>query len=279
MGIDRKDWAKGMFMVSKDFVANTNHKPELDKLYAQSEVIADEIQELGKAAPQELKRELRAILARTERIAALRFFAAAAHGFTEFDVDKLSDESLVQYAKMVRKYNATKNNYFALEAYLLAFGSLMSPPMWVTTILGLGFAEFLFGDNPPTLQSHDDIEPTKLPKCLNLMPTASGGSNPLAEYQRHYHEIIVMSDILHLVSELGLSESAACKAVIIKHDLTESVSTLKRRLPRHLGFLYSSIKTDHPITSSASFTEYDRVKFIDSFPPKAKTIIRKSCSR
>jgi hypothetical protein len=73
-----------------------------------------------------------------------------------------------------------------------------------------------------------------------------------------------------LIESFGLKKAPAAEAVKLKHGLSESVSTLKRYYDDNFagleGIAISFVDNDD---------EYQRTKFLTSFPPAALKIIRK----
>jgi len=127
---------------------------------------------------------------------------------------------------------------------------------------------------------NEDRNPSKLPKLLGLTGIASGADSPWMQRQEFDDEVPYMMDIFALVSEFGISERSAIRAVKVKHRLGKSPSTIKRHMANQLGELFiRTMKTARNHAPLGRLNEADRTKFFTSFPPEAMTIIRKASSR
>ncbi len=79
-----------------------------------------------------------------------------------------------------------------------------------------------------------------------------------------------MADMVILIRDVGMSHEKAASAIILKYEIDRSKSTIRK-------YFYKFFGPDKDSVTDAAFalpmTEYERTRFVSSFPVKARKLI------
>ena len=218
-----------------------------------------------------LKINIARIEDRLTEIDGAAFVGSAAETLPPFDIDFLDEDWITHYMLQVQQFYPSGNGHLVLEIFARCVFNGISPPKWVMEHVGLAFARYVF--------SGLGQDTSMLLKDLGLVGGASGATSPWSERKTLGDNFGPMMDMAMLIRSFNLSQKNAAKCVIIKRKLDCSVSTMTRRLKAHFGFNLPGAIARPSEEFPDTLTGVRRTKFFDSFPPKAKTIIRKGSSR
>ncbi len=218
-----------------------------------------------------LKSNIVRIENRLFEIDGLAFAGDAADTLPPFDIDFLDEDWVTHYMLQVQQFHPSGNGHLVLEIFARCVVNGISPPKWVMEHVGLAFARYAF--------SGLGQDTSMLLKDLGLVGGASGATSPWAERETLDANFGPMMDMSRLMRSFNLSQKNAAKCVIIKRNLDCSVSTMTRRLKAHFGVNFRGVVERPSEGFPDKVTGVERTKFFDSFPPEAKTIIRKGGSR
>lgn len=208
---------------------------------------------------------------RLTEINGMAFVGGAADTLPPFDIDFLDDDWVTHYMLQVQQFHLSGNGHLVLEIFATCVANGISPPKWVMEHVGLAFDRYAF--------SSLGQDTSMLLKDLGLVGGASGATSPWTERETLDANFRPMMDMATLIRSFNLSQKKAAKCVIIKRNLDCSVSTMTRRLKAHFGVNFRGVVERPPEGFLDTLTGVERTKFFDSFPPEAKTIIRKGGSR
>jgi hypothetical protein len=182
-----------------------------------------------------------------------------------FDLDAMRDDDRVFFLTTKNQFREFHSPHALLEMFeFLVRKAKMSPPQWLLEYFAEGFHHYILSE---------DKSAKMLAKSLGLQGGASGATNPYEDLMRKRRFIKPTNDMRRLIVGFGMSQTKAADAVILKYELTETPSTVRR----YYRTMYEGF--DGIELYGVFATEYERVKFRDSFPPEAKAIIRRYCSR
>jgi hypothetical protein len=174
-----------------------------------------------------------------------------------FDQDSVSDDQRGNFMALKDSYLKHGNAYALIDIFcLVVLLSKMSPPAWVLEPLARRFGKYI-------VDGEGDSK--SLAKSLELM----GGGRFLQAWKRREEISPAINEMHALIGSFGLKKEPAAKAVKLKHKLSESVSTLER----YYDDMYADLKGVDIFRYQDN--EVQRTKFLTSFPPEARTIIRK----
>jgi len=181
-----------------------------------------------------------------------------------FDVENLPDDLRDNYILWFVGYEHSHNNYYVIELFTMFVTRGITPPKWVMDIIAWGFHDHL-----KDLNANPDL----LAKQLGLKGAASGTDNPWQARIRRAKRSPAMLDMAKLIHYFDLSQMRAAKAVKIKFDLKEAANTLKNSYSKYFG-------SDKDIVAEAysrlpPMNEYERTKFVSSFPVAARNLFNK----
>ena len=218
-----------------------------------------------------LKLNIARIENRLTEIDGIAFAGGAADTLPPFDISLMDEDWATHYMLQVQQFHPSGNGHLVLEIFARCVVNGISPPKWVMEHVGLAFARYAF--------SGLGQDTSMLLKDLGLVGRASGATCPWAERETLDANFGPMMDMASLIRSFNLSQKTAAKCVIIKRNLDCSVSTMTRRLKAHFGFNLHGMLSKPCEEFPDTLTGVERTKFFDSFPPEAKTIIRKGSSR
>lgn len=223
---------------------------------AEAQVLLDRIQEQIDKTIASIER----MRAESAAPSALEVNSTAA--LEPFDADNLPDDLRENYIIWLSGYMRSHNNYYVIELFTLFINKGITPPKWVMDIIATGFYAHL----------KVDTNPDKLAQQLGLKGNASGATNPWQDRVRRANRSPAMVDMVKLIHYFGLSQLRAAKAVKIKFDLKESANRLRNYYSEYFG----STK-DIPAEPGRlpPMSEYERTKFVSSFPVAARNLFKK----
>ncbi len=187
-----------------------------------------------------------------------------------FDAENLPDDLRKNYTIWLSGYMRSHNNYYVIELFTLFVNKGITPPKWVMDIIATGFCDHLkdIDANPDLLVKH----PGLLAKQLGLKGSASGATNPWQDRVRRLDRSPAMVDMVKLIQYFGLSQLRAAKAVKIKFDLKESASRLRNYYSEYFGAVRDIAAEPGRLPP---MNEYERTKFVSSFPVAARKLFKK----
>lgn len=180
------------------------------------------------------------------------------------NVELMSDSFLRRYILDVQGNCFVEHPYFAVETFCRFIEEGIAPPRWVLQWIADSFSTYL---------AEDDPEPKKLGKCFGFEGLASGSSNPWEKFKSRAERSPILEAMACLMREFGLSRNKAAVAVKEKHELGQSISTIKRWLVEDA--LYGTLSRAKP----RGLTEYDRTKFLSGFSPEVIKAIGRNGSK
>lgn len=231
---------------SEDF---DNYSPEdRDKLIELAQGIHDYLGWLDKA---KFHRDALSLIARSRDI------------LDGFDADTLPRDLYEEYEACLGGFSITKNNHYVIEMFCRLVRAGTYPPKWIMEIISDGFNEYI---NDP------GRDPKRLGRKLGLEGAASGTTNPWQAKKMRSDRAIAFLDMLQLICFFDVSQRRAARAVIIKHQLSESEVTFRKFYTTYFGPWQNEIWTRG---RSLLMSPYERTKFISSFPVAARKLIKK----
>lgn len=180
-----------------------------------------------------------------------------------FDAENLPDDLRENYIIWLSGYMRSHNNYYVIELFTLFVDKGITPPKWVMDIIHKGFYAHL---------KDIDTNPDKLAQQLGLKGNASGATNPWHDRVRRVNRSPAMVDMVKLIHYFGLSQLRAAKAVKIKFDLKESANRLKNYYSEYFGSVRDIAAEPGRLPP---MNEYERTKFVSSFPVAARKLFKK----
>jgi len=180
-----------------------------------------------------------------------------------FDAENLPDNLRDNYVEWLSGYVRSHNNYYVIELFTLFVDKGITPPKWVMDIMATGFYAHL---------KDIDTNPDKLAQQLGLKGNASGATNPWHDRVRRVNRSPAMVDMVKLIHYFGLSQLRAAKAVKIKFDLEESANRLKNYYSEYFGSVRDIAAEPGRLPP---MNEYERTKFVSSFPVAARKLFKK----
>ena len=259
----------------RELSADPGHIEAMQRLHSEYKNQEKVLEGLSEAADEDSKKRVRALKTNLRRLRSrlmtldgAAFTGSAADSLGEFDIGQLGDDGVTRFMDTLSKYHATNNGHFVLEVFLSCVYRGMNPPAWVMNHLFGSFAAYLYSGKQ---------DYTEFLKRLGITAEASGKTSLWDEYNSFNSDRELMLEMSRLVRSFGLSINAAAECLILKHELDASLSTLKRKFSGYFGWMHEGmVESDG---SGEALDPVERTKFFDSFPPAAKTIIRKNSSR
>ena len=190
------------------------------------------------------------------------FYATSSDLLQLFDIGSLPTDVRVSYFAWLLGYEETKNNHYVIEIFATLVRAGIYPPKWIMEILADGFYEYFKDPNR---------DPKRIGKKLGLEAQASGATNPWRERKTRSDRANAMIDMSKLMTEFGVSKRRAASAVKLKYQLSESESTMRKYFAKFFG---SSKDAAASPGNTIPMTEYQRTKFVSSFPVAARKLIK-----
>ncbi len=224
---------------------------------AEAQVLLDRIQEQIEKTIASIERM------RTESAAPSALEVNSIATLEPFDAENLPDDLRENYIVWLSGYVRSHNNYYVIELFTLFVDKGITPPKWVMDIIYKGFYAHL---------KDIDTNPDKLAQQLGLKGNASGATNPWHDRVRRVNRSPAMVDMVKLIHYFGLSQLRAAKAVKIKFDLKESANRLKNYYSEYFGSVRDIAAEPGRLPP---MNEYERTKFVSSFPVAARKLFKK----
>ena len=224
---------------------------------AEAQVLLDRIQEQIDKTIASIERM------RAESVAPSALEVNSTAALEPFDAENLPDDLRENYIIWLSGYMRSHNNYYVIELFTLFINKGITPPKWVMDIIATGFCDHLKDIDP---------NPDLLAKQLGLKGSASGATNPWQDRVRRADRSPAMVDMVKLIQYFGLSQLRAAKAVKIKFDLKESANRLRNYYSEYFGAVRDIAAEPGRLPP---MSEYDRTKFVSSFPVAARRLFKK----
>lgn len=114
-------------------------------------------------------------------------------------------------------WQETSNNYFAIEAHVLAWSNGFCPPAWIPRALQAGFS------------AHLEKPGRDLSLQLGLRRRGTGKTQPATEYKARRKWEPAMNDMWFLCETFGVSAEQAAPRVARRHGLSEKAATIAKK--------------------------------------------------
>ena len=186
--------------------------------------------------------------------------ADAHQSLDSLDLRKMPEQFRKKYIDKLLAYHRSGNSHYIIELFVSFVKAGVNPPKWILDYLGDGLELFL---------SDPSRNAAKIGKYLALGGIASG-SNIWQERSQRTERGSAMGDMVILIRDFGMSHDKAAAAIVLKYKIDRSTSTIRK-------YFYKFFGQDKDSMIDASFvvpmTEYERTRFVSSFPVKARKLI------
>ena len=208
-----------------------------------------EIENLEKIVPEE-----------QERIESLAILADADQSLDSFNLGNMPEQFRREYISKLIAYKRSSNSHFIIELFVLFVKAGVNPAKWILEFLADGLEIFL---------SDPSRDAANIGKHLSVGGVASG-SKIWQERSQRADRTPAMADMAILIRDFDMSHEKAASAVILKHEIDRSKSAIRK-------YFYKFFGTDKDFVTDAAFavpmTEYERTRFVSSFPVKARKLM------